>query len=72
VRSSDTAVASSLLGGQVPQDDLALAQGLRKHGLGRWKEILDDELLVFSCGVDERLKAKGKGGKPKKEIREST
>jgi hypothetical protein len=51
-----------------PQDDLALAQGLRKHGLGRWKEILDDESLVFSCGVDERLKAKGKGGKPKKEI----
>jgi hypothetical protein len=50
-----------------PQDDLALAQGLRKHGLGRWKEILDDELLVFSCGVEERLKAKGKGGKPKKE-----
>jgi hypothetical protein len=51
-----------------PQDDLALAQGLRKHGLGRWKEILDDEGLVFSCGVEERLKAKGKGGKPKKEM----
>jgi hypothetical protein len=51
-----------------PQDDLALAQGLRKHGLGRWKEILDDDVLVFSCGVEERLKAKGKGGKPKKEI----
>jgi hypothetical protein len=50
-----------------PQDDLALAQGLRKHGLGRWKEILDDDSLVFSCGVEERLKAKGKGGKPKKE-----
>jgi hypothetical protein len=51
-----------------PQDDLALAQGLRKHGLGRWKEILDDDGLVFSCGVEERLKAKGKGGKPKREI----